>query len=90
METTKIPIPTVEPDKLPYERGWNYSEIATIVGNLYLESRKHVMLLEEQTNAVLSEYRLRIKELEATNTSLRRELERRNESRANVVPDTSG
>lgn len=95
--STQIPIPLVDPDKLPREKGWSYTDIATIVGNLYLESRKQAMVMDEQFQAILSEYKRKILDLERLmsqineeNMRLKAELERRNASRNTVVPNSVG
>jgi len=83
--STQIPIPLVDPDKLPREKGWNYTEIASIVGNLYLESRKRVAIMQDEFGAIIEEYKHRMAQLEQDitqakneNLKLHQELERRN------------
>jgi len=95
--STQIPVPLVDPEQLPREKSWNYADIAGIVGNLYLESRKRVAMMEEQFHAVAQEYQRKVNELERAlaqameeNTQLRREIGRRNESRATTVPNNVG
>jgi hypothetical protein len=86
-QSTQMPIPLVDADKLPHEKAWNYTDIAGIVGNLYLESHKRVAIMEEQVQAMISEYKRKINELERNlgmateeNMKLRKELEKRNVS----------
>jgi hypothetical protein len=94
--TTQIPVPVVSPDKLPAEKGWTYTEIANIVGSLYLDTRKRFSLMEEQFSAVLSEYKMRLENAEHENgelklqiAKLRSELERREKGRVDTTPDNS-
>jgi hypothetical protein len=95
--STQVPIPLVDPEQMPREKAWSYADIAGIVGNLYLESRKRVSIMEEQFHAIMKEYQRKINELEGSlaqameeNAQVRRELERRNEPRTRAVPDNVG
>lgn len=93
--STQLPVPLVDPEQMPREKAWSYAEIAGIVGNLYLESRKRVAVMEEQFHAIINEYQRKIGEMNNSlaqaieeNSKLRRELERRDESRTNAVPNS--
>jgi len=95
--TTQVPIPLVDIDKLPREKGWSYDDITRIVGNLYLESRKRVIVMDEQFHAVVQEYQQKMVEQEEGLAKameeiarLRKELERRNESRATSLSSSGG
>ena len=65
VDTTAVPVSTVDADQLPREKGWTYEEMSSIVGSLYLDSAHQIKVREEQFNALIEEYDKRIMQLQA-------------------------
>lgn len=94
---TQIPVPVVDPDQLPREKNWTYSEMSRIVGNLYLESYKRSSIMEEQFGAMIDEYKRMVAETQRAlamateeNAKLKRELERREHRPVSAASNTGG
>lgn len=95
--STQIPVQMADADNLPREKNWTYNEMCRIVGNLYLEAHKRSSLMEEQFNAVVGEAKRihnenqrQLAQALEENARLKAELERRNESRNNTLPNNNG
>jgi hypothetical protein len=95
--STQVPVQVVDPDQLPKEKNWTYQEMCRIVGNLYLEAHKRSSLMEEQFNSILTDakrvagqFQQQLASAMTDNARLSAELERRNESRNNTVPNNNG
>lgn len=99
-DMAQVPMESMELDKLPSETGWKFEEIARIVGSLYLESSHQVNTMKEHVEALLKQYKEQsaaafkqqeeqIRQLEAENLNLKRELESRDGRKRKEVDATN-
>lgn len=72
-DKTQIPFQSVDADELPKQKGLTYSEVARIVGSLYLDTQMNLSALNEQHQSVSSEYHNQLEEAQSVIAELQKE-----------------
>lgn len=73
-DTTSMPVQSVDADQLPQQKGISYSEVAKIVGSLYLDSQMNLSTMNEQHSAVVSEYQRQLQEAQSAISQLQNDI----------------